>query len=149
MNQRLRTLLFLSFFERLANNATQRIEDWFFNRIKRQNDRISLDRKTIYVLPTRYGFMFGFILFVMLMGAINYSNSMGFLLTFLLASIALTAMLYCFRNLAGLVINPGKINSVFAGDTAIFSLVLTESRHNAAYAIYYGTDRQKNSRHNQ
>lgn len=145
MNQWLRTLLFLPLFERLVDIAAERTGRWFFNRIKRQNGRVSLDRKTIYVLPTRYGFIFGFVLFVMLMGAINYSNSMGFLLTFLLAGTALTAMLYCFQNLAGLVISSGKVNPVFAGDTAVFSLIFSESKHNIAYAIHYGTDRRKDS----
>lgn len=143
MKSRFPRLLLRPVFTHISNFFSEKLKHWFFKRITRQQNYASLNRKTIYVLPTRYGFIFGFILFVMLMGAINYSNSMGFLLTFLLAGIALTAMLYSYRNLSGLVITARKANSVYAGDIAVFSLMMSDTNDQAAFAIQYGTNRKK------
>ena len=40
--------------------------------------------RKIYILPTGYGFLFGILLLLLLIGSINYSNNPAFLLTFLL-----------------------------------------------------------------
>ena len=42
----------------------------------------TLHNRRIFVLPTRQGMVFLGVLFLMLLGAINYSNSMAFVLTF-------------------------------------------------------------------
>jgi len=81
-----------------------------------------LHRRRIYVFPTRNGFWFGIILWVMLFGAMNYNNSMAFMMTFLLSGMALVSILYTYRNLAGLRISAGLTEPVFAGDTAHFAL---------------------------
>ena len=61
----------------------------FFPHAVPRGQQITLDRRRIYALPTRYGILFAVMLFVMLLGSINYNNSLGFLLTFLLASMGL------------------------------------------------------------
>ncbi|NJR72092.1 MAG: DUF58 domain-containing protein [Gammaproteobacteria bacterium] len=63
-------------------------------------------------------------LFLLLVASINYSLSLGYLLTFLLAGMGGMSMLHTFRNLARLSISPGKIEPVFAGETAQFHLVM-------------------------
>ncbi|HWU82526.1 MAG TPA: hypothetical protein VN063_03450, partial [Methylophilaceae bacterium] len=40
-----------------------------------------LTRRHIYILPTRYGLLYGVILIGMLIGSINYTLSLGFFLT--------------------------------------------------------------------
>ena len=47
---------------------------------------IRLDRRRIYVLPTGFGISFALLLFVMLLGALNYSNNPALLLTCLLGA---------------------------------------------------------------
>jgi uncharacterized protein (DUF58 family) len=69
----------------------------------------------------------------MLTGSINYTLSLGFVLTFLLASLAISAMLHTFRNLAGLRITAARTTPVFAGDSARFALSL----HNPTEADRY------------
>ena len=56
----------------------------------------------------------------MLTGSINYSLSLGFVLTFLLASVGITAMLHTFRNLAGLRITPARTAPGFCGRNSPF-----------------------------
>ncbi len=99
-----------------------------------------LDRRHIYILPTRAGWFFAFVLLLMLIGAINYTLSLGFVLVFLLAGMSVACMLHTWRNLAYLQATAGRIEAVFAGDNATFNIVLTDSRNRARYAIVAGFD---------
>ena len=44
-------------------------------------------RQRVYIFLTRYGLIFGINLIVMLLGAVNYNNSLAYALTFLLAGL--------------------------------------------------------------
>jgi len=83
---------------------------------------IFLVQKRVYILPTRAGIAFATALALMLIGSINYNLSLGYILTFLLASMALVAILHTFRNLVHLRFSPGRADPVFAGETAWFEL---------------------------
>lgn len=88
---------------------------------------ITLDRRRIYILPARSGVVFALMLLTMLIGAINYQNSLAFALTFLLTGLALISMFHTFRNLHGLTLRTGQPTPVFAGENARFA-VLVENR---------------------
>src|SRR5690348_18162399 len=45
---------------------------------------VTLDRRRIYIVPTRAGFGFGLVLAVVLFGALNYQNNAAMLLTCML-----------------------------------------------------------------
>lgn len=98
----------------------QALRAWLF-RPKIESGMIVLNQRRIFILPTRQGLGFAVVLVIMLLSDINYSLSLGFVLTFLLGSISLMAMLHTFRNLARLEITPGRIDPVFAGDMAQFT----------------------------
>jgi uncharacterized protein (DUF58 family) len=83
---------------------------------------IFLVQRRVYILPTRPGVAFATALAVMLIGSINYNLALGYILTFLLGSMALVAILHTFRNLVHLRFTPGRADPVFAGDTAWFEL---------------------------
>ena len=83
---------------------------------------IYLRQNRVYILPSRPGLAFGTALGVMLIGSINYNLSLGYILTFLIASMGLVAILHTFRNLVHLHITPGRVDPVFAGETAWFEL---------------------------
>jgi len=85
---------------------------------------ILLVQKRVYILPTRPGLAFAAALAVMLIGSINYNLALGYILTFLLGSLGLVAILHTFRNLVHLRIAPGRVEPVFAGETAWFELYL-------------------------
>ena len=68
--------------------------------------------------------MFAATLLIMLVGSINYVLSLGFMLTFLLGGMAIAGMVHTVRNLARLVVVPGRAEPVFAGETAQFRLFL-------------------------
>lgn len=86
-----------------------------------------LDRRRIYVLPTREGLLLGVLLWLMLLGSINYGVSLGLLFTFLLAGAALVSILHTFGNLNRLRVRAGRTEAVFAGDTAVFAMILENS----------------------
>lgn len=88
----------------------------------------SIRRQRVYILPSRQGLIYSILLVTLLLGAINYNNSMAYLFTFLLASLLMVCMLYTYRNLAGLIISTEPAKPVFAGEVAYFPLVF-DNRH--------------------
>jgi len=94
---------------------------WLF-RPKIERGTVTLTQRRIFILPTRQGLALAFVLVLMLLGDINYNLSLGYVLTFLLATMALMSMLHAFRNLAHLEIRAGHTDAVFSGGTAQFVL---------------------------
>lgn len=90
---------------------------------------IILTQRRIFIVPTRAGLLFALVLLVMLLGAINYSLSLGHALVFLLAGLGMTGMVHTFRNLAGLCLASGRPEPVFAGETAHFPVHLSSDRN--------------------
>jgi len=84
----------------------------------------NLKRQRVYILPTRQGVSFSILLLAMLFGAVNYNNSLAYLLTFLLAGMLMICILHTYRNLAGLVMSSAPAEPVFAGATAQFPIML-------------------------
>lgn len=76
-----------------------------------------LHRRNVYILPTKQGLIFANLLMLMLIGAINYNNSLAYLMTFLLASLSVIAILHTYRNLLQLAISAGHIEPRFVGET--------------------------------
>jgi uncharacterized protein (DUF58 family) len=85
---------------------------------------VVLGRRQLYMLPSRHGWWFAGMLAVLGMAAINYSNSLVYALTFLLASVGVIAMLHTHRNLHRLRVTVAAPVPVFAGETAVFPLCL-------------------------
>ena len=79
---------------------------------------VTLGLRNIYILPTSYGILYLMGLGAMLIGSVNYNNNLGFLLTFLLGSLALTAMMHTYSMLYGLRLVTATAMPVFAGDPA-------------------------------
>jgi uncharacterized protein (DUF58 family) len=101
--------------------------NWVFKHHAPEQGVVFLGQRRVYVLPTRHGLTFSLAIVLMLFGSINYALSLGFVLTFLLAGLGLVSILHTFRNLAHLYVSAGRVDDVFAGETARFGVVL-ESR---------------------
>lgn len=109
-----------------------------------QDDGLSpvrLDRRRIFILPSRGGMLFALTLVVMLLGAINYNLALGHALVFLLAGLCLVGMVHAFRNLHGLRITPGRCAPVFAGETAEFTLLLDNDRPGTRYGLLFEAEK--------
>ncbi|MCP5145060.1 MAG: DUF58 domain-containing protein [Gammaproteobacteria bacterium] len=84
----------------------------------------ALDRRHIYVLPTRGGFFFAVVCLLVLLGAMNYNNAMAYAVSFLLGAIFVIAIGETWRNLAGLRCLGAAADPVFAGQKARFRVTL-------------------------
>ena len=119
----------------MSNSLRLRISQWIFRAHVPETPPVTLVQRRIFILPTKQGYFFGATLLVLLVASINYSLSLGFLLTFLLAGMAGVAMLHTWRNLAHLKLRPGRCDPVFAGDAAHFALIAetpSQTRHSIA-----------------
>lgn len=85
---------------------------------------VRLGSRQIYILPTRPGLLFALVLMALLLAAVNYTNALAYLLTFLLASLAIVSILHTQRNLLHLRVIPGGGPPVFAGEAAQFRICL-------------------------
>jgi uncharacterized protein (DUF58 family) len=111
--------------------GTQRIQSLVAQWAKRRQgddaSSVTLQRRRIYILPTRHGLVFAAMVFAMLLASLQYAASLAFAMTFLLAALGLVAMQHCHNNLLGMTVRFGGADAVFAGDEARFRLTLENS----------------------
>lgn len=98
---------------------------------------VTLNRRRIYILPTRRGLFFALLLLLLLLGSINYALSLGFVLTFLLAGLGHVAMLHTYRNMSGVQISVGAVAPVFAGEPAQFYVSLEAPGPRPAIGLHF------------
>jgi uncharacterized protein (DUF58 family) len=89
---------------------------------------VVLDRRRVYILPTRFGLFIGALLATMLLGALNYNNNPALLLGFLLAAAAQLSLHATNLTLSGVRLLGLNATPVHAGDTAILRLRLDALR---------------------
>ena len=111
-------------FAKLRAALRRRMREWARSRQGPDGRRVTIAQRRLYILPTPQGFMFGLCLLVMLLASMNFANSMGFMLTFLLASLVIIAMNAAHANLLGLELVAASVEPVFAGETARFHLAV-------------------------
>lgn len=86
---------------------------------------IPLWRGGYRVSLTGSGLVFFGMLAALLIGSMNHNNNLGYLLTFLLGSMALMSVLHAFRNLAGFKVTSIQAAPVFAGQSATFRVTVS------------------------
>ncbi len=95
--------------------------------------------RQVYIWLTRYGGLYVGVLVVMLLGSMNFMSNLGHMLTFLLGSLLLVALLHTWRNLMGLRLEGGRAEPVFAGQEALFQLHVANPRRYDRSAIRFLT----------
>ena len=119
-----------SFLGRLRRKAGSRLVR------ERDTGSLLLGQRRIYILPTGPGLGFGALILVLLVGSINYNLGLGYALTFMALSCALVDMVLTWRNLAHLVLTPGRAPNVFCGQEAPFELQLANPGPRTRYAVW-------------
>jgi uncharacterized protein (DUF58 family) len=103
---------------------------------------VRLNRRRIYIVPTRSGLGFALLLAVMLLGALNYQNNAALLLTCLLGAAVVNSMLVAFRALDGLRLTQVRADPACAGDPLPLHLQFdTDGRARRALRIDVGHER--------
>jgi|GEM_PF-1290901 len=105
------------------------------SKIKRKITRLpcEIDKKKIYILPTRPGLIFLSVILVIFIGSFNENNNMGLLFSFFLFSLLIFSIKETRNSLLNLKINSVNIENNFAGSkakTEIFLSSGTEKKEN-------------------
>jgi uncharacterized protein (DUF58 family) len=124
----------------IARRLRQISRRWARKRHGIDSEPLTVASRRIYIIPTGMGVAFAVMLLAMFIGAMNYANNLALGLTFLLGSLALTAMHYCHRNLAGIVIRSASTEPVFVGDEATFQIALENTAPLARHELLVAND---------
>jgi len=93
-----------------------RFNKWMAIHNPPSSERVRLFNRRLYILPTRFGVMYSFLLLVVFLAAINYQNSMSFALSFLLTAIGIISLWQTHRNMLNLEIDLIKPDSVLCSE---------------------------------
>jgi len=105
----------------------RRWQAWLERRIPATNE-ITLTQRTIFIVPSKVGWSFVLLLILLLVTAINYQNSLIYGLTFWLFSVAMSALLFTYRNLSGLTIKTSQSINGFSGDFVEVPVRLSDTK---------------------
>lgn len=111
----------------LPRFAEKFIQNFAAKRQAEASHQIEINRHRLYILPTSHGVVFFLVLLLILFGAINYENSLGFMLAFLLGSLGFLGMVYTHQNINKLIITVGRAESVFVGQEILFPLSIKQT----------------------
>lgn len=100
--------------------SLERFSEWLSSRSPRKKKFI-LSQSNIYIFPSTHGFAFLALLVLMLLTAINYQNSLIYLLTFLLGTVFFLSIWFCFLNLSGLKVEALEPGRCFEGELTQFN----------------------------
>jgi len=123
-----------SFKDGITNRIKQRV------RSKRGplTPPFELAYRHIFVLPTKFGLGFGFMLLFMALGGLNFNNNMALILVFLLGTIAQMTTLIAYRNLIGLKVVSVFAEPVFCGNSVLFRVFVSNNGERQRFAIQAG-----------
>lgn len=107
--------------------------------------QLRLSQKTIFILPTLQGVLFGFGAILVMVIAIAERNPVSLLVSALMLSVFLLGLVLCYRNLSGLQLSAQDAESQLptqrcsVGDTAQFVVRLTSAgRHRPHQDLWLG-----------
>ncbi len=126
----------------LRSILERRMAAWIRRRQGSDTLPLTLQRRRIYILPTRAGVGFALLLFFMFVAGLNYANSLALFLTFLLAGFALVAMHQCHRNLLGAQLETAAVPPTFAQRPGTLQLTLGSATPVNRYRIEAGIGRE-------
>jgi len=122
----------------MLNSLRLRLRKMIFLEHKPESGEVFLKQRRVFTVPSKPGWMFVLVLLLMFVTATNYNLSLGFALTFVLASIAIVNAFFGFRNLAYLHLIAGPAQAVFAGEETQYTVLLINRRAHHRFAIWVG-----------
>lgn len=76
----------------------------YLNKRQSAADNVTLVQKLIFILPTRYGWWFLFLIGLLYLLGTNYQNNLILLISYLLLSVFLLSIVLTYQNLSGLTV---------------------------------------------
>ena len=118
-------------FARWRRRLRDRQQRWFGRRQPARPCE-TLGLRNIYIFPTGHGFMFLLLIVVCWITGTNYENNLILAVAFMLSALWVSAMHLTYLNLAGLRLDGGGGDAVFAGEVGSRQFRLQNPRrHNA------------------
>jgi len=124
----------------VKNFFRKRMAAWFKRRQGTDALPLTLQRRRLYIVPTRAGLGFGLLLALMLAAGLNYANSLALFLTFLMGGFALVAMQLCHRNLLGACVYAAHAAPTFALRPGTLHLILTNEAAQHRFRVESGLE---------
>lgn len=122
---------------RLRAGMERRFAAWLARNLPPRSS-IELTQRNVFIFPTRQGLGLAVVVGMLIIGAINYQNSLIYLLAFLLGGMFIGCILATFRNLAGLRLVAGRAHGCHAGEHAQFEVRLEAVDGRAHYGVLVG-----------
>ncbi|MCP4430581.1 MAG: DUF58 domain-containing protein [Gammaproteobacteria bacterium] len=126
----------------MPSGIKKRIDHWVERHSPASSDGILLHSRRLYILPTRFGYLFAFMLLVLFLAAINYENSMAFVLTFMLTALGIISLWYTHNNLLNITVQLKIPAAVFEGESCDFIFLVEHPNISTRYAVGLQYDRQ-------
>ncbi|MDP6377230.1 MAG: DUF58 domain-containing protein [Pseudomonadales bacterium] len=120
-----------------SGQISSRFGQWLDRRIP-PGKRITLSQHNVFIFPTRMGFVFGGLIVVLILGAINYQSSLVYGVAFLLGTMLLIGILYTFRNLSGVSLELVGTRAGFVGEDIGFDVRLVRPQGRGREGIQIG-----------
>ena len=119
----------------LPNPLRRFIDNWVESHNPSSRGGVLLHNRRLYILPTRFGYLFAMMLLFLFLAAINYQNSMAFVLTFMLTALAIVSLWYTHKNLLGITIQMQIPRPVYCGENCEFRFDVSHDNNSRRYAI--------------
>lgn len=101
------------------------LDGWLKRRMPPSKQQ-TLGQRSIFIFPSRFGFVYLFVcLFLFILGT-NYQNNLILLLSFTLVGFFITSILFSYANLSGLTIKSGQCEPVYVKDTTMIPIYLSD-----------------------
>jgi uncharacterized protein (DUF58 family) len=120
---------------KIGSRLRERAIAWSRRRHGPDVGTVTLERRRIYIVPTRLGLLFALMLLAMLLGGLNYGNNPALAFTFTLAAVGWVGMHLCHANLQGLTVTYAGASAPFAGDPARFTFLIANPSQTARHDL--------------
>jgi uncharacterized protein (DUF58 family) len=122
----------------LREGVRRRYWRWVARRIPPEKTS-RLDRRRIFIFPSRAGFGYLLLIAVLWLMATNYENNLVYGFAALLVAVFVVTMFHSYANLSGLAITVARVWPAFAGDKARVDLSLCQagSRHRDNIVLWF------------
>jgi uncharacterized protein (DUF58 family) len=117
------------------NRIARHTLDRWIQRRARVLPPTTINYRQIFILPTRFGWMLGLLMFGMLMGSLNFNNNLGLMTTFIVAGLALISILTAYRNLRDIRIHRTSAEPVFAGQPLTLNITFINDQEQVRPAL--------------
>ncbi|WP_170246305.1 DUF58 domain-containing protein [Colwellia hornerae] len=117
----------------------RRFNRWLKRRIPPASEH-KLSNRNIFIMPTRFGFVYLIFVVLLFLLATNYQNNVIMLLSYLMASVFITTMMQSFFNLSGIVLSADKTAQGHAKANIAFPIKISSA--NKRFAVNFGFDDQ-------